>query len=661
MKNLMGKFKSFGKKWVIGATLNPLDSRVFHHVSLVAFFALVGLGSDGLSSSVYGPAEAFSVLHHYPYLAILVGLASVFTIFVISKSYSQIIERFPNGGGGYVVASKLLSPTIGMVSGCALLVDYILTITISIASGADAIFSFLPAHYHYLKLHVAVLGILLLLVLNLRGAKETVKPLIPIFLLFMVTHIVVIGLSISGHFGQFTSVISQTHAQINLASMELGLGGLLFLLLKAYSMGAGTYTGIEAISNGVGILREPKVKTAKKTMTYMSISLSVMVMGFILAYIFFKLSPSPTKTFNALLLESLTLSWPTPLGHIFAFVTLFSEAAILFVAAQTGFFDGPRVLANMALDRWFPSRFAMLSDRLVTQKGILMMGISAIVTMIFTRGKVEFLIVLYSINVFITFFLSQLGMSKLWIFKRSLASASWKSKLLISGFATLLTGSILVSMVLLKFDHGGWVTLFITGSLIVLMVFIKRHYIQTAHRLRKLDRILQDVGTPRFVPHLPIPSSGNPNARTAVLLVNGFTGLGLSTLSSIINSFPRVFENFIFIQVGLIDAGVFKGQEELGRLQKKVQHEVEKYVDIMRKSGYFAESISRVGLDIIQEIEQLSQEILSTYPHATFFGGQLVFPEETIFTKWLHNSVVFSIQQRLFVKGVPFVILPVQV
>ena len=136
------------KRAVIGKAKSPLDHSVFHQLSLVAFFAWVGLGADGLSSSCYGPEEAFLALQAHPFLSLFVALASALTVFLISASYSQIIELFPAGGGGYLVASKLLSPGIGVVSGCALLIDYVLTIAISIASGTDAIFSFLPSQWH---------------------------------------------------------------------------------------------------------------------------------------------------------------------------------------------------------------------------------------------------------------------------------------------------------------------------------------------------------------------------------------------------------------------------------------------------------------------------------------------------------------------------------
>jgi len=139
----LSNFKSF----FLGKARNLYDPKIFHKLALTAFFAWVGLGADGLSSSAYGPEEAFLALHGHTYLSIFVVLGTVITILVISKSYSQIIEQFPTGGGGYLVASKLLSPTVGMVSGSALLIDYVLTISISIASCADAVFSFLPSEW----------------------------------------------------------------------------------------------------------------------------------------------------------------------------------------------------------------------------------------------------------------------------------------------------------------------------------------------------------------------------------------------------------------------------------------------------------------------------------------------------------------------------------
>ncbi|HEY1335207.1 MAG TPA: amino acid permease, partial [Myxococcaceae bacterium] len=174
----------------MGRPRNVEDPGVFHHVSLVAFLAWVGLGADGLSSSSYGPEESFKALGAHVALAPFLALSTALTVVIIAAAYSRIIEHFPFGGGGYVVATRLLGPTAGVVSGSALMVDYVLTITTSVASGADAIFSFVPPAFHGWKLPMEFLALGVLVVLNLRGVRESVTVLAPIFLVFLVTHVV---------------------------------------------------------------------------------------------------------------------------------------------------------------------------------------------------------------------------------------------------------------------------------------------------------------------------------------------------------------------------------------------------------------------------------------------------------------------------------------
>src|ERR1700743_1924449 len=187
------------RRFVFGAPKDVKDPHAFHQMSLVALLAWVGLGADGLSSSAYGPDEAFRALGEHTGLAFFLALATAATVFIISYGYSRIIEQFSSGRGGYVVVSKLLSPTAGVVSGSALLVDYVLTITISIASGADAIFSFLPEGAMAFKMVVSVAGLLLLTVMNMRGLKESVSALVPVFVLFLITHAILIALAIAGN------------------------------------------------------------------------------------------------------------------------------------------------------------------------------------------------------------------------------------------------------------------------------------------------------------------------------------------------------------------------------------------------------------------------------------------------------------------------------
>src|SRR5713101_6605079 len=402
---------------LIGRAKNVKDPSVFHRISLIAFLAWVGLGSDGLSSSCYGPEEAFLALGPHQYLAVFLALLMALTVFIISASYSQTIDRLPAGGGGYLVATKLLGTYPGLVSGCALIVDYVLTIAISIASGADAIFSFMPTAWLPGKFWVAIAVVIVMVAMNLRGVKESVLALVPIFLSFVALHVLLICYAFLSRAGELPSITVDAIKDARQGFDALGVVGLAVIFFRAYSMGAGTYTGIEAVSNGLPILREPRATTGKRTMLYMALSLAFIAGGILIAYLLAGVEPQHGKTLNAVLFERLTSHWKIAglsIGMPIVTITLLTEGALLFVAAQTGFVGGPQVLATMALDRWVPRRFSNLSQRLVTQDGVLAMGIAALLVLVGTHARVGVLVVLYAINVFITFTLSQLGMSALW-------------------------------------------------------------------------------------------------------------------------------------------------------------------------------------------------------------------------------------------------------
>jgi amino acid transporter len=652
-------------RMLVGRARNVADRGVFHKLSLIAFFAWVGLGADGLSSSCYGPQEAFLALGQHHYLSIFVALATVLTIFIISTSYSQTIQLFPSGGGGYLVASKLLSPAAGMVSGCALIVDYVLTITISIASGADALFSLLPVQFQHFHLMFAMVAVLLLVGVNMRGVKESILPLVPIFLTFLLTHAFIIIYAVVTHLPNFPQLVQTTHSDIRSTMGQVGFFGLMLLILRSYTLGAGTYTGIEAVSNGLPLLREPRVQTGKKTMNYMAISLSFMVLGLMVAYLLFHTELQPGKTLNAVLFESATGMWRhKQWGAAFVLIALFSEAALLFVAAQTGFLDGPRVMGNMAKDRWMPVRFSMLSDRLVIQNGILIMGLLALMLMLISKGSVGFLVVLYAINVFITFSLSQLGMVRHWWLERK-TDKDWRHKLAVNGIGLLLTSFILLSMVFLKFKEGGWLTLFITGIFVFLALRIKRHYRETADLLKRLNTLVvaAELSDEEFMASLARERQTeqfNPKDKTAVMLVRGFDGLGLHTLFAVIRMFGG-FKNFVFAEVGVVDVGTFKGADELDNLEKHVQEDLDRYVSFMKKNNYHADSFHLLDTDVVEAMVKMAPKIREKYPNSVFFGGQLIFPRDTYFTRFLHNYTVLAIQRKLYREGIPFVIMPTRV
>jgi hypothetical protein len=238
-------------------------------------------------------------------------------------------------------------------------------------------------------------------------------------------------------------------------------------------------------------------------------------------------------------------------------------------------------------------------------------------------------------------------------------------KLLISGIGLILTPFILISMVLLKFFEGGWVTLLITGTLIALAVLVRRHYRGVSVQLRRLDELAERAesyvrqSAPKGEPG--VEPAYDPKAKTAVLLVSGFNGTGLHTLLAIMRLFGGVFRNFVFLKVGQLDVGNFKGPQEVQRLQTQVQSDVSRYIELLKKEGFYAEAITDISVDVAEQITRIVPTIIQRYPGAVFFGGKLFFLNETLLNHLLHNQIVFTIQKRLHRMGIPFVILPIYV
>ena len=657
------------RRAVFGPPKDVKDPHAFHKLSLIALLAWVGLGADGLSSSAYGPDEAFRALGEHTGLAVFLALATALTVFIISYGYSRIIEQFPSGGGGYLVASKILGPRAGVVSGAALLVDYVLTITISISSGADAIFSFLPPAWHAYKLPFAFAGVGLLTVMNLRGVKESVTAISPIFALFLLTHAIMLIAVIAGHIGAIPEVTAHVRENVARTSSSLGTAATLALFMRAYSLGGGTYTGIEAVSNGVAMMREPRVETAKRTMVLMSVSLAVTAGGILLAYLLMDASPVTGKTMNAVLFERVFSEWRpggVRAGDAFVITALASEGALLFVAAQAGFLDGPRVMANMATDSWLPHRFAALSERLTMRNGVLLMGAAAVAALAYTRGDVSKLVVLYSINVFLTFSLSNIAMTLFW-WKRRKEEPTWARHLPAHVIAATLCLTILGVTVYEKFSEGGWLTVLITSGLTLICFAVKRHYGIVVRAVKRLDKELPGPEEPEgaalygeMVEAGPL-GEPDPHKPVAVLFVGGYGGLGRHALLALLRMFPGHFKGVAFVSIAVVDSDSFKGATEVEALERRTQEHLDAYRRFAAVLGLPSISRYSVGTEVPVEAEKIATEMLERFPKAMVVAGQLIFDEDTMWNRFLHNETAFLIQRRLQHAGVPMVVLPVQV
>jgi hypothetical protein len=271
--------------------------------------------------------------------------------------------------------------------------------------------------------------------------------------------------------------------------------------------------------------------------------------------------------------------------------------------------------------------------------------------------------------------------------------AHWRRKLAVNAFGLALCSFILVAVTLLKFREGGWITLLLTGALIALAAAIKGHYNFVQRVLAKMDNLVAiaraeapgmpvtgnvveiaaddktspAAPAPAAAPGHPAPRSGfskppaDPKAKTAVLLVNGFNGLGLHSLLAIIRMFGGIYKNFVFLEVGAIDAGSFKGVEEVENLRKHVREGLDEYVEFVARNGLNGEGVLGLSHDVVDGSGELAAKIVERYPQAVFFMGQLVFPEETLFSRLLHNNTVFAVQRRLYHQGIPFIILPIRI
>uniref|UniRef100_UPI003137E514 KUP/HAK/KT family potassium transporter n=1 Tax=Ferrovibrio terrae TaxID=2594003 RepID=UPI003137E514 len=409
--------------------------------------------------------------------------------------------------------------------------------------------------------------------------------------------------------------------------------------------------------NNVNMLREPRVRTGRWTMLYMALSLAITAAGLIVLYLLWGAAKQPGRTLNATVFESVLLELFGG-GHmvpVLLAVTLAFAAALLFVAANTGFLGGPAVLANMAVDRWMPHQFSQLSDRLVTQDGIVVMGLAAIGALWITGGEVHLLVVLYSINVFLTFSLCLAGLCRYWLTHRE--TRGWVFGLAQSLLGFIVTFGILLVTLVEKFADGAWFTVLATGFVFLVGLGIKRHYDSVNRQLAEADALFGNGQSVAPQPEL-VP---DPKARTAALFLGSRDGVAMHTLLAALTLFPNQFKNVIFLTVGEIDTEQFHGQEKVARMQAEIDARLQRFSSWCARRGIATGSYVAYGTDTVQLLDQLAGEALKAYPNTVFFASKLLFHNDNVFTRLLHNTTALSLQRLLHLRGMPMVILPMKV
>jgi amino acid transporter len=457
------------KRVVLG---NPFASSQIVHERLNKLRALAIFSSDALSSSAYATEEILLVLVlagsgalHYslPIAAVIAAL-----IVIVTVSYRQTIRAYPSGGGAYIVAYTNLGRMAGLVAGAALLVDYVLTVSVSTSAGVAAVTSAVP-DLHDVKVPIGVIVIALMTVGNLRGIREagTIFAIPTYFFIACTAAVIVIGLGkvIAGDApGSLTHEPTPPFVE---AEQSLGL----FLILRAFSSGCAALTGIEAISNGVPSFQKPEVNNARTTMAWMAGILIFLFVGITFLSNRFALVPSEALNGNETIISQLGR---TVFGkNVMYYAFQVGTALVLFLAANTSYSAFPPLGANLARDHFLPRHFSFRGDRLAYSNGILILSLAAIALLIVFQADVNKLIPLYALGVFISFTLSQIGMV---IHERREKPPGWKGAAAISAFGGAATFVVAIIIGLSKFTAGAYISVAMMVLMMAVFALIRRHY-----------------------------------------------------------------------------------------------------------------------------------------------------------------------------------------
>lgn len=627
---------------------------------LASALAWIGLGANGLSAACYGPEKSYVALGAHGELGPFLALATAITVFIIALAYSQILQIFPTGGGSYKIASQLLGPRFGLVSGSAQVVDYVLTIAVSLASGTDALFSLLPLSAQAYKLPAEIGLTLLLVVLNLRGMQESIRFLAPVVVGFLLVHAGLIVFGIGSEAGRFSGMWDNAGAGVLSLSDQTGWAFVAAIFVRAYALGGSTYSGVDSISNNVNLLAEPRVKTGRMAMLYLALSLSFTAGGLVLLYSLESIRPVHGQTLNAIVfngvIAKLGLAGATSQGLLV--VTLALEGAILLVAANSILILAPLLLGNMASDSWLPHRFRNLSSRLVRQDGVIFIGACAVAILLWTRGELGVLVVFYSINVFLCLMFSKLGLCRYWWDRRrQVQSMRLVTRLTIATMGLGVAIVILAVTLREKFFDGGWATLSLTLLVVTGCILVRRHYDWVDLQRTKLDQTfrLPDAQLTAAPSRLP-----DPTQPTAIFLTTEHWGPTIHTLLWVQRLFPARFRNMVFVSAVQVDASALNALEAVPQLKAKIELSLDQLEAFCAREGLSSTRFVVYGTDPIESLEGLIRDVRAKFPDSVCFSNTLILQGNHWIAEWLHNQTALGLQRRLHLEGIPLVILPIK-
>ncbi len=449
----------------------PISNERAHEERLIKTLALAVFSSDVMSSVAYATEEILIVLVLAGTaalgLSVPIALAIILLLTILTISYRQVITAYPTGGGAYIVASDNFGSKLGLVAGSSLLIDYVLTVSVSIASGVAAITSAVPSLYDY-RVAIGAVFILLIMLANLRGIRDSGKIFaIPTYS-FLIGLALLIGFGLFRHYMGYTFVGSGKILHSTLEPM----GAL--LILRAFASGCVALTGTEAVSNGIPAFKKPESKNARITLVWMSLIMGTTFLGITELAHFYHIVPNLTETVLSQLARGIFGT-----GAVYFYIQA-TTALILVVAANTSFADFPRVASLMARDGFMPRQLTNKGDKLAFSNGIVLLAFFSILLVVLFSGDTSRLIPLYAIGVFISFTLSQSGMVKHWFKERG---KGWVKKAIINGTGAVVTFTVLMVVSVTKFMHGAWIVILVIPIIITIFFTIKRHYNNIANQL----------------------------------------------------------------------------------------------------------------------------------------------------------------------------------
>jgi len=448
----------------------PIETVKEKHERLTKLMGLAVFSSDPLSSVAYGTEEILFalVIGGAAFMNYLLPIAVVIVILVaiVATSYYQTIHAYSSGGGAYIVAKDNLGTHPGLIAGAALLIDYVLTVTVSVAAGIAAITSAFPVLRPH-TVSLCLFAIMFIALINLRGVKESGRIFsIPVYLFIGSLLLLIVA--------SFTKSLSIPHLQYKELKETASNILPMFIILRAFASGCATLTGIEAISNGVRAFKAPEAKNAGITLLWMAFTLGILTIGIAFFAHHYAILPNENETVLSQLARAVFSK------GVLYYIIQFATALVLILAANTSFADFPRLSSIMANDRYLPRQLSSRGDRLVFSNGILILSFLSVLLIVLFRGDTHSLIPLYAVGVFTAFTLSQTGMVRHWMKDKG---KGWFKSALINGVGAVVTGIVLVIIAVEKFEHGAWIVLIAIPALVLLTQKIHKHYLAMAEQL----------------------------------------------------------------------------------------------------------------------------------------------------------------------------------